>query len=110
MRWRTDLSGQHSKLDEYRRRVRNETLGHRGHKPDPLYRCRRLLTEAVERLDEKGREKLLGLLKPAIPTAISVGRGAKEGCLQEQQGALESGVGIRQSLQCLVEHLVPRAT
>ena len=31
-----------SKLDECRRRVQNETLGHRGRKDDPLYRCRRL--------------------------------------------------------------------
>ena len=34
-----------TKLDECRRRVQNETLGHRGRKDDPLYRCRRLLTE-----------------------------------------------------------------
>ena len=27
------------RLDEVRRRVQNETLGHRGHKDDPLYRC-----------------------------------------------------------------------
>ena len=33
------------RLDEVRRRVQNETLGHRGHKDDPLYRSRRLLTE-----------------------------------------------------------------
>jgi len=39
-----------SKLDECRRRVQNETLGHRGHKSDPLYRARRLLTKAHERL------------------------------------------------------------
>ena len=44
-----------SKLDECRRRVQNETLGHRGRKSDPLYRCRRLLTMADERLDEHGR-------------------------------------------------------
>ena len=31
------------RLDEVRRRVQNETPGHRGHKNDPLYRCRRLL-------------------------------------------------------------------
>ena len=43
------------KLDEVRRRVQNETLGHRGHKNDPLYRCRRLLTRADERLDARGR-------------------------------------------------------
>ena len=41
-----------TKLDECRRRVQNETLGHRGRKSDPLYRCRRLLTKAKERLDE----------------------------------------------------------
>lgn len=39
------------KLDQCRRRVQNETLGHRGHKDDPLYRTRRLLTKAHERLD-----------------------------------------------------------
>ena len=55
------------KLDECRRRVQNETLGHRGHKDDPLYRCRRLLTKADERLDENGREKLLGLLRAGDP-------------------------------------------
>ena len=51
------------KLDECRRRVQNETPGHRGHKHDPLYRCRKLLVKAHERLDDKGEEKLLGLLK-----------------------------------------------
>ena len=61
-----------TKLDECRRRVQNETLGHRGHKSDPLYRCRRLLTKAKERLDDKGREKLSGLLRAGDPR----GRGA----------------------------------
>ncbi len=56
-----------SKLDECRRRVQNETLGHRGHKSDPLYRCRRLLTKAEERLTDQGREKLVGLLRAGDP-------------------------------------------
>jgi transposase len=56
-----------TKLDECRRRVQNETLGHRGRKSDPLYRCRRLLTKAEERLDVKGREKLMGLLRAGDP-------------------------------------------
>jgi transposase len=56
-----------SKLDECRRRVQNDTLGHRGRKTDPLYRCRRLLTKADERLDEHGRDKLLGLLRAGDP-------------------------------------------
>lgn len=55
------------KLDECRRRVQNETLGHRGRKDDPLYRCRRLLTKADERLDDNGRAKLLGLLNAGDP-------------------------------------------
>ncbi len=56
-----------SKLDECRRRVQNETVGHRGRKDDPLYRARRLLTKADERLDEHGRSKLLGLLAAGDP-------------------------------------------
>jgi len=55
------------RLDEVRRRVQNETLGHRGHKEDPLYRSRRLLTKADERLDDHGRAKLLGLLDAGDP-------------------------------------------
>jgi transposase len=55
------------RLDEVRRRVQNETTGHRGHKDDPLYRSRRLLTKADERLDDRGRSKLLGLLEAGDP-------------------------------------------
>jgi transposase len=55
------------KLDECRRRVQNETLGHRGRKSDPLYRCRRLLTMADERLEEHGRTRLVGLLRAGDP-------------------------------------------
>jgi transposase len=56
-----------AKLDECRRRVQNDTLGHRGRKDDPLYRCRRLLTRADERLDDNGRSRLLGLLDAGDP-------------------------------------------
>jgi len=56
-----------TKLDECRRRVQNETLGHRGRKSDPLYRCRRLLTKAKERLDDTGHERLTGLLRAGDP-------------------------------------------
>jgi transposase len=55
------------KLDECRRRVQNERFGHRGRKLDPLYRARRLLTMADERLDDHGREKLMGLLNAGDP-------------------------------------------
>ena len=56
-----------SHLDDCRRRVQNETLGHRGHKLDPLYRARRLLTKAHERLDDRGEAKLAGLLHAGDP-------------------------------------------
>lgn len=56
-----------SKLDECRRRVQNDTLGHRGRKSDPLYRVRRLLTKAAERLDENGTAKMTGLLAAGDP-------------------------------------------
>lgn len=55
------------RLDECRRRVQNETLGHRGHKDDPLFRSRRLLTKAAEALDVRGETKLLGLLEAGDP-------------------------------------------
>lgn len=54
-------------VDETRRRVQNDTFGHRGRKTDPLFRVRRLLTKAAERLDDKGNEKLLGLLQAGDP-------------------------------------------
>lgn len=54
-------------LDECRRRVQNETLGHRGRKTDPLYRCRRRLVMARERLSVDGHDKLLGLLAAGDP-------------------------------------------
>ena len=51
-----------TKLDECRRRVQNETLGHRGRKSDPLYRCRRLLTRANKR-EKQGAQSSMGLLR-----------------------------------------------
>ncbi len=56
-----------TKLDECRRRVQNQTMGHRGRKTDPLYRCRRLLTKADERLTDHATTKLRGLLAAGDP-------------------------------------------
>ncbi len=55
------------KLDECRRRVQNETLGHRGRKADPLYRCRKLMLMAEERVDLGGQQRLQGLLRAGDP-------------------------------------------
>ena len=54
-------------VDETRRRVQNDTLGHRGRKQDPLYRVRRLLISAHERLGEGADTKLRGLLTAGDP-------------------------------------------
>lgn len=49
-------------VDKVRRRVQNETLGHRGRKHDPLYKIRKLLLTGSERLNEHGHDRvLLGL-------------------------------------------------
>lgn len=54
-------------LDECRRRVQNETLGHRGRRDDPLWRARRRLTIARERLSAEQHDKLMGLLRAGDP-------------------------------------------
>lgn len=55
------------RVDEVRRRVQQDTLGHRGLKGDPLYRCARLLRIAAERLDDEHTDKLKGLLVAGDP-------------------------------------------
>jgi transposase len=56
-----------SQCNGARRRTQQETLGHRGHRDDPLYRSRKLLTIGHERLDEKGNTKLENLLEAGDP-------------------------------------------
>jgi transposase len=71
------LSGQ--KLDDVRRRTQQETLGHRGRKSDPLYRARKLLVLAQERLDVPRQDKLVGLLAAGDPRGeVTVAWHAKE--------------------------------
>ena len=45
-------------LDKVRRRVQNQTRGHRGRKRDPLYKIRKLLLKGAERLDGMGVDRL----------------------------------------------------
>lgn len=45
-------------VDDVRRRIQQETLGHRGHKNDPLYGIRRLLLTGEERLTQRGRDRI----------------------------------------------------
>jgi transposase len=54
-------------LDEVRRRVQHTTLGHRGHKGDPLYRIRRRLLTGHEHLDPAGFARVLAWLDVGDP-------------------------------------------
>ncbi len=54
-------------LDEVRRRVQQDTTGHRGRAGDPLYRIRRPLTMASERLDDEQLTRLQGHLAAGDP-------------------------------------------
>jgi transposase len=70
-------------VDECRRRVQNQTLGHRGRKQDPLYRCRRLLVMAAERLPEDRHQRLQGLLRAGDPRGeVAMSWHAKEAVRQ----------------------------
>jgi transposase len=60
-------------VDAVRRRVQNETLGHRGRKNDPLYRIRKLLLTGSERLNERGRDRILLSLRAGDPNDEVVG-------------------------------------
>ena len=55
-------------VDQVRRRVQQTTVGHRGRKHDPLYRIRKLLITATERLTERGRGRLRAGLGAGDPT------------------------------------------
>lgn len=54
-------------IDQVRRRVQNETLGHRGRKDDPLYRVRRVLLTGDERLSEDRFQWMRSLLEAGDP-------------------------------------------
>lgn len=60
-------------LDAVRRRVQNEALGHRGRKDDPFYKIRKLLLTGSERLNERGRDRMLLALRTSDPNDEVVG-------------------------------------
>jgi transposase len=55
-------------VDQVRRRTQQATLGHRGRKPDPLYRIRKPLLTAAEQLTSQGRARLRAGLAAGDPT------------------------------------------
>jgi transposase len=50
-------------VDDVRRRVQQETTGHRGRNNDPLYRIRRVLRRSADTLTAKAWDKLLSALE-----------------------------------------------
>ena len=54
-------------LDDCRRRTRNDTLGHRGRRGDPLYGARKMLLTGAERLDPRGWEQMRKALDQGDP-------------------------------------------
>lgn len=54
-------------IDDVRRRVQQETFGHRGRTGDPLYGIRRVLLRGQERLGDKGWGRLLAGLERGDP-------------------------------------------
>lgn len=54
-------------MADVRRRVQNQTTGHRGRKGEPLYGIRKLLDTGLERLSESGYDRLLLNLRIGDP-------------------------------------------
>jgi transposase len=54
-------------VDEVRRRVQQDTKGHRGHKDDPLYQVRGILRHGVEHLTERQQAKITRCLDAGDP-------------------------------------------
>lgn len=66
-------------LDDVRRRVQQDTLDHRGHRDDPLYRIRRRLLTGYEKLGDGGFDRVLGWLNKGDPDGeVSAAYLAKE--------------------------------
>jgi len=59
------LAGQ--AMDEVRRRVQQDTLGHRGHAGDPLYRIRNILCAGAHHLTDKQWDRLTDCLERGDP-------------------------------------------
>ncbi|HVA43043.1 MAG TPA: ISL3 family transposase [Acidimicrobiales bacterium] len=91
-------------IDDVRRRVQQGLLGHRGHRDDPLYRTRRLMTRGWERLTDRQRDKLLlGLAQGDPDGEVSATIVGKE--LVREMYAAKSYPGARRALVRFYEHV-----
>ena len=91
-------------LDDVSRRVQQAVLGHRGHRDDPLYRTRRLMTRGWERLTDRQRDKLLlGLAQGDPDGEVSATIVGKE--LVREMYAAKSYPAARRPLVRFYEHV-----
>jgi len=95
-------------LDDVRRRVQVQQLGHRGRRDDPLYRARRVLLRGEEKLDTEATERLASLLELGDPNAeVAVAYRIKER-LRDSYRARDA-FEARQILAELLRHCLKRA-
>jgi transposase len=95
-------------LDDIRRRVQRDELGHRGRRDDPLYRARRLLLIGEERLDVEAASRLFSLLELGDPNAeVAIAYRIKER-LRDFYRTSDADEA-RQLLDELVQHCVKKA-
>jgi transposase len=95
-------------LDDVRRRVQRDELGHRGRRDDPLYRARRLLLRGEEHLSPVATERLASLLSLGDPNAeVAIAYRVKER-LRDFYRCSDANEA-RQLLEELVEHCVRTA-
>ncbi|MGH9207891.1 MAG: ISL3 family transposase [Acidimicrobiales bacterium] len=95
-------------LDDVRRRVQMQQLGHRGRRDDPLYRARRVLLMGEERLDAAASKRLESLLELGDPNAeVAIAYRIKER-LRDFYRATDR-LEARQLLEELERHCLKRA-
>ena len=95
-------------LDDVRRRVQVQQLGHRGRRDDPLYRARRVLLMGEEKLDADATQRLESLLELGDPNAeVAIAYRIKER-LRDFYRASDP-LEARQLLKELERHCLKRA-
>ena len=90
-------------LDEVRRRTQQTALGHRGRRGDPLYRIRRRLLAAHDRLSTEAYRRMVVLLESGDPSGeVAAAYLAKE-LLREVYATTNVAEG-RERLTCFYAH------
>jgi transposase len=91
-------------VNDVRRRVQQETLGHRGHRDDPLYGARRLMTRAHERLSDRQHARLRAALRAGDPDG-EVGAAILGKELLRDVYAAANHLEARRRLQTFYDHV-----